>query len=391
MPQTQKELPEPVAKKKMEKISTGSIGKDRLLGGGMARGCVHFKIADSGTGKTTDAFQMGAFQQKHGHKVFFFTGEEPLEQINERVERLGITEFQPKVFYDKTLLEIKEIVRNNPPDVMIVDSLQTLTSPHMRLSSKDAQTSAMLQLKNLSEAYNIATWVIGHTNKNLKFASSQALKHFCTVLIEAHRGINGEVILSTPEKNRLGPTGQRAVFRMTEKGLVEKDELETGYILRHATPSVIGVAAFIVKVRHELTADEITVTTHEKDALLLVGGSNNHAMFLSTVIQTHFHGFQPNFVARANLSERLTKNSDLAVIVAMLSFFHRKPIPRDTAFIASVDGSGRLLPTPDMDAMVQRAKEQGYSRVFGAVPIGSQAATWETADTVKEVWQMLGF
>jgi len=60
-------------------------------------------------------------------------------------------------------------------------------------------------------------------------------------------------------------------------------------------------------------------------------------------------------------------------------------------FIASLDASGKLLPIYEMRMIVQRAKEQGYSRIVGAVPIGSQIATWETASTLKDVWVKLGF
>jgi hypothetical protein len=176
---------------------------------------------------------------------------------------------------------------------------------------------------------------------------------------------------------------------MTEKGLVEKDEQETGYILRHKMPSIVGLAGYVVETPLGMTVDEITVTSNEKDKFLIVGGSQAHAAFLSSVIQSNFADFIPAFIVRSSLSEKMIKGADLAIAMAVLSKFYNKPIPRDAAFVASLDAFGRLLPIPGMSNMVQRAKDQGYSRIYGAKPIGSQIATWETADSLKMVWESL--
>jgi len=389
--QEQKLLSQPVEEREFTKIDTGFKNLNHLFGGGMRYGSIFFIYAAPGTGKTTLLSQMAAFQQKAGRKVYFFSGEETKELIKQRAERLGIIDYQPKLFFDKDIRQLCEIIRVDPPDLLIVDSIQTLAKAQLHCLTNEDQASIIIQIRKLTTTYNIITWIIGHVRKDRKFLGPEALAHLSDVFIEALKGINNEVILITPEKNRFGPTVQRAVFRMTEIGMIEKSEQETGYILRHSLSSEVGLASFITKQSNELTADEITVTSNVRSSLILVGGSKNHAFFLSTIICSYYNDFEPGFIVRANLSEKLAKSADLAIIIAILSKFYNKAIPFNTSFIASIDGSGKLLPVPDMSSMVQRANNQGYTKIFGARPIGSQNCTWEIADSIKDVWKQLGF
>jgi len=389
--QEQRLLSEPIKDRDCSKIDTGFKNLNYLFGGGMRYGSIFFIYAAPGTGKTTLLSQMAAFQQKAGRKVYFFSGEETMDLVKKRADRLGILDYQPLLFFDKDIMQLSEIVRSDPPDILIVDTIQTLVSSHIHRLTNEAQASIMSKLRKLTTMYRFVTWIVGHVRKDMHFSGPEALAHLCDVFIEARRGINSEIILTTPEKNRFGPIDQRAVLRMTEKGLIEKDQQETGFILRHTSTSLVGLATFVTKIANDFTTDEITITASAKDSLLLVGGTNNHANFLTSIICSLFEDFHPAFIVRANLSDKLPKSADLAIMIAILSKFYNKAIQCNTAFIASIDGSGKLLPVPDMSSMVQRAKDQGYVKVFGANPIGTQQATWETADTIKEVWKLLGF
>ena len=391
MTQTSNMLQKPVLDNKQKKTTTGFNNIDNQLFGGMTSGSLAIVTALPGTCKSTLYTHVGATSVQKGLKAYYFSGEETLEMINARFLRLGISEFKPYIYLNKDIREIGQIVRSEPPDILFIDSLQSSIGSQSHRLSNDDQISSIIQIRKLTDTYRLITWVSIHVRKDKIFAGPQALIHYCDVFFEAKRGINDEVILTTPTKNRFGSTNNRSIFRMTEKGLIEKDEQETGYILRHQKPSMIGLAVYVVSTFYGLTTDEITVTNNEKEVLLLVGGSQVQAAFLSSVIQKCFNGFQPAYIIRSSLSEKILKAADLAIVMAVLSKFYEKPLPRDTAFIASIDAFGKLLPIPEMSLMVQRAKDQGYSRVFGAVPIGSQVAAWETANTIVDVWRQLGF
>jgi len=387
----QKSLPESQEAKESKRYATGFENLDHLLNGGMVTGCIHFLATAPGIGKTTMLSQIAAYQQKQGRKVYYFTGEEAPNVVTERARRLGILQFQPELFFGKDFRELCEIIRKMPPDIIILDSLQALFNSQTHNLTREAIASVMLQMRKLTEKYSLCTWIIGQVRKDLKFLGPQALSHYSDVMMEAHKGINDEVILTTPDKNRFGSIGNRAVFRMTEAGLQEKNEVETGFILRHNNSSTLGLGTFVAETLYGFTVDEVTTIENDKKKLILVGGASAHAELLINIIQFYFHDFQPFYTVRANLSEKITKSADLAIVMALLSQYYNKPLPRDSVFIASLDASGRLLQVPNVSEMVKRAKAQGYNRIFGALPVGSQVATWETAGTIMDVWEKINF
>jgi hypothetical protein len=142
------------------------------------------------------------------------------------------------------------------------------------------------------------------------------------------------------------------------------------------------------------TADEITVTADRstrKSKFTLEGGFGVSAHLIISVLKSVFDDFDPRYIARANFSKKLDRSSDLACAMALLFVFYKKPIPVDTAFIASFDASGELLPVDNMTQRVKRARDQGYSRVIGPKKIGSQDVIWEEVGNIADVWKALDF
>jgi len=289
-----KELPAPVSEANRKRFSTGFKNVDLLLDEGMETGRVIFVTASQGIGKSTFVSQISAHQIKNLLKVYLFTGEETASQIVKRAMRLGIQDLQPVIFYDKDITQLCEIVQANPPDILLVDSIQALLSSLGQRLTNNELASIMLRIRKITTSFNIATWVIGHLRKDGKYAGPATLAFMCDVHIEAKKGNNGEVIFTTPEKNRLGATGNRAVFRMTQQGLVEKDEIETGYFLRYSLPAIKGLASFVSKFSNEFSTDELTITKTSKEGLFVNGINSKHALFLTTVIKEHFPNFQPS-------------------------------------------------------------------------------------------------
>ena len=403
VPGEQKLLPDLSVEKSREKIPTGSEGFDQILDGGMKPGNIIVLYAQPGLGKTTKISQVAAYQVARGYTVSYFTGEEEYTQVNERAARLGISDKQPNLFFDYNIRELISEANRSKPDIMIIDSIQALLgSKSNPLSLKD-QVSNMDKIKNITKKLSMATLVICHVRKDMNFAGPKAYEHYSDVFIEASMGNNGEIIFRNPHKNRQGPTGRRAVFRMTEQGVIDIDEKETGYFLRHKDTAITGLAAFMTEIRNDVTADEITVveisnepqddeksgSEAKKCPLVLDGGTRTHSEFLSAIIQMHFGDLDSKYIVRASMSDRIKKTADLAVIMAIMSKVFQIPIPREAVFIASVDASGRLLQVSNMNLLVSRAEKQGYTKVYGPMPIGSQKADWEAADTVKDVWDMV--
>jgi DNA repair protein RadA/Sms len=322
-------------------------------------------------------------------KIAFISNEETKSQILTKMSRLGLENQGIDFHFDWKLPDITSYIREQKPDMVVFDSIQTVTSNYQ------SQVEAAKGLKRLCNLYGCTLLVIGHENKDGSYTGARAIEHELDAILEMKKGLNGEIIVEIPHKNRMGSTGKRFVCRMTENGLVEKSPRETGFLDRHTRKEAIGTAAFVTTAKGEITVDEVTVirdTVSSNPELSLVGSNSSHARFLSSVISASFRDFIPGYIIRANLSPKLTRASDLACVVGTLSVFYGKPIPLETVFMASLDASGRLLPIEgDMENMAKRAYEQGYSRVIGPAAIGSQKTNWVEADSITDVWRKLGY
>jgi DNA repair protein RadA/Sms len=391
-------LPESQSASQLEqdnpKFSCGSLALDKLMGGGFEATKTYFWAAEPGIGKTTEALQCCANMVKQGLVVIYFTGEETKKGLLKKAGNFGILENLPEIIEVDSITEVAAIVREKRPTFFVLDSIQTMTGGNTDRPTYAMQTHISLQLLKLARNYNCGVVAIGQVNQDKRASGPMALGHNFDVVTILQKGVNEEVIFSTPEKNRLGPTDNRAVFRMTASGLVEKSEVECGYTLRHDDEAAIGIASFITDSLTGFSSDEITTTFDSlvaKPRLTLDGGTTSQAKVIVSVILRFFDDFEPRYVVRANRTEKLTRNSDLACVVALLSDFYRKPIPHNVAFVATFDAFGKLLMLPNITARVKRAKEQGYSRVFGPRGLPGQPASWEETSDIRDVWTKLGF
>ncbi|MDR3060045.1 MAG: hypothetical protein LBU84_18140 [Prevotella sp.] len=324
---------------------------------------------------------------------YYFSGEETEAALQEKGFRFNIHGKMPRIYINKDINEAATIIREGHPNLVIIDSIQTLVGEKTYRPTYEVQAHISLMIKKLSKECGCAIIAIGQVNKDDHYSGPQAIAHNLDVVMEMKRGINEEIIVSTPRKNRFAPTGNRAVFRMTKSGLLQKDEIETGFRLRHTGDNAIGIANFVTEDINGYTVDEITITKDTESMypkLKLDRGSNIRASFLVSVAKKYFD-FEPEYIARAILTEDLNRSSDLACIIAMLSSFYRKVIPLDTVFIASIDANGVLVPLANMEQRTKRAFDQGYNRVIGPKPSGSQVATWDVAENIVDVWKSMGY
>jgi predicted ATP-dependent serine protease len=217
--------------------------------------------------------------------IAFFTGEQTREALFGMEQRLDISDNIPGIYVGKNIQEIAAIIREKRPEIVIIDSIQTIGDGSNFPAYNDLKYISFM-IRKLSRDYGCAFFVIGQVNHDNRQAGPTMLAHNFDVSIIMERGINDEVIVSTPTKNRVAPTGNRAVFRMTNNGLVAKSEMETGYILRYTEQSQIGMAAFMTKTNRDYSVDEITVTVgteSKKSGFTLDGSTKGHADFLVSI------------------------------------------------------------------------------------------------------------
>jgi len=352
---------------------------------------VYFLYASRGAGKTTFLLQVCSFLVSMGKRVVFFTFDESIEGIKKKCSKYNLNSYLPHFVSEHRSGVIERTLLEHKPDFVIVDSLQTLAE-----YNRHAMVGTLFTLSKKARKRKFALVVIGEKREqNSDYLGPTGIGHIVDVLVKMDEGLDGEVVISTPNKNRdTDDKTSRCFFQRTPDGLREISEAQTGYRHRHKEESKIGLTTFVGMEGREFILDEITAASDKgsaKASLSIVGMSNAKAKNLLMVLENGFLMTEAGFVLTANRTKKLLGDAELACVVSVLSLLYRKPIPIDTVFIGGVDNHGCLLQVEGMERRVRRAKDLGYRRIIGPRASGMQNAVWEEADTIKGVWQKLGF
>jgi DNA repair protein RadA/Sms len=364
---------------------------DRIFHGGFLQTFVYFIYAEKGAGKTTFLIQVCAYLVSLGKSVVFFSFDESAEGIKKKCKKYGVDNNQLHVVCENNQGIIKRTIVECRPDFVAAESLQSFAK-----YKSDETASILYLIRKEAQKRMFALVITGEERKDhTSFLGSTSIGHIPDVLIKMKIGLDEEVVISTPEKNRdTDDKTSRCFFRRTTIGLVEISEAEIGYLHRHREKAVLGRASFIARADNEFYIDEITaaiIPTSKKSTLTITGISNAKAKSILAVLENSFMPFKADFVLRANYTEKNMGDAELACMIAVLSLLFDKCIPVDTVFIGGVDNRGYLFPVEGMERRVRRADAQGYKRIIGPKVTGTQTLIWEEAETIEGVWQALGF
>lgn len=212
-----------ISTQKYTRISTGLNEFDRVLGGGIVPGSIFILGGDPGIGKSTLLLQISALIKN----VLYISGEESLEQIKLRFDRLGLN---PSVggknlkLYTETNIEvIAKKIQDEKPDLVIIDSIQTVyleNLPSAAGSIAQVRECAM-KLQQLAKSTSTAVVLVGHVTKDGAVAGPRTLEHLvdAVLYLEGERFHHHRILRGV--KNRFGTTDEIGIFEMTEKGLIE--------------------------------------------------------------------------------------------------------------------------------------------------------------------------
>ena len=212
-----------VSMEKEDRSSSGIPELDRVLGGGIVKGSLTLVGGDPGIGKSTLLLQICRYQANSGKKVIYVSGEESLKQIKMRAQRLG--GFKENVFLlcETDINAAAEAVREAKPDMVVVDSVQTMyseeiTSAAGSVSQVREVTSVLMQLAKVE---GIAVFLVGHVTKEGVVAGPKTLEHMVDTVLYFEGDQTAIYRILRGVKNRFGSTNEIGVFEMKEQGLVE--------------------------------------------------------------------------------------------------------------------------------------------------------------------------
>lgn len=356
----------------------------RVLGGGVVPGSIVLVGGDPGIGKSTLMLQMavemaaqpGAPAQTGCSKVLYVSGEESERQIKMRALRLlgsGGGEEQPApdtlfLVTETNLNMILEHVQAVQPDLLIVDSIQTVYLPE--LSSTAGSVSQVREcsarLRELAKSSGMAVFVIGHVTKEGVIAGPRVLEHIVdTVLyLEGDRYQSYRLLRSV--KNRFGATSEVGVFEMRERGMVEVPNPSEAFLAERMVNAAGSAVAVTMEGTRPLLVEMQGLTSHtnfgnprrtpngvDMNRLLLLAAVLSRRLGLNLSEQDIF----VNVIGGLRITEPA---ADLAVAAAVTSSLRDVPVKADTVLIGEVGLSGELRWVGQMNARLREASKLGF-------------------------------
>ena len=343
---------------------------DRLLGGGIVEGSLVLIGGEPGIGKSTLSLQIPLSCPEL--KTLYVTGEESAKQVKLRANRLG-GESGGCLIYSETLMEnIVEEARRIMPDLMVVDSVQTMFSQYVESSpgsvSQIKECAAMLL--RLAKETGIPVILIGHITKEGSIAGPKILEHIVDVVLQFEGDNRGTYRLLRSIKNRFGSTSELAVFEMTGKGLREVSNPSEMLIPMHAEGlSGVAVSAIIDGTRPFLLEVQALVSsavygTPQRSA---TGFDVRRLNMLLAVLEKRA-GFKLSmkdvFLNMAGGLKVSEPACDLAVVCAVLSSNFDYAIGQDICFAGEVGLSGEIRPVGQTERRIGEAARLGFKKIY---------------------------
>lgn len=353
------------------RTTTRSGEFDRVLGGGIVNGSLILIGGDPGIGKSTILLQTALILAEN-HKVLYVSGEESLEQIKMRADRITSVSSDLTVFCETNLLYIHEEIKRSKPDFLVIDSIQTVFHPDVTSAPGSvAQVRESTQsIMNIAKGNNIATFIVGHVTKDGQIAGPRLLEHMVDTVLYFEGDQHHSYRILRAVKNRFGSTNEMGIFEMKAKGLEEvlnPSEIFLEERSKNAPGSAIvatmeGTRAMFVEVQ-----SLVTPTHFHNPRRMATGIDTNRLSLLMAVLEKsegmlmQQHDAYIKVAGGVKLDEPAV---DLSVIISIASSFQNIAVHGDDCFIGEVGLTGEIRRVTKIEQRLQEAAKLGFKRAI---------------------------
>lgn len=364
------------------RFPTGMGELDRVLGGGAVKGSLVLVGGAPGIGKSTLMLQICSKLCEFS-KVLYISGEESEHQLKLRAKRLHVESQQLLVLSETNLGDVLEAVNTEQPDVLIVDSIQTLYNDALDAAAGSVSQvkDCTLSLMQVAKGQGITVFVIGHVNKEGSIAGPKVLEHMvdCVLYFEGEQQNSYRILRAA--KNRFGATNEIGVFEMEDSGLSEvpnpSEMLLSGR--PQDTPGTCvtcvmeGVRPVLAEVQALLAPTSFNVPRRTAN-----GFDFNRANLLLAVLEKRGGLMVSSCDAYINVIGGLFLDepaADLAMIVALASSFRDKPVSGDLAAIGEVGLTGELRSVNALGQRLSEVRRLGFTKCLIPARTGGKLDT----------------
>ena len=367
-----------VSVKGTPRFGSGLAELDRVLGGGLVPGSVILLGGDPGIGKSTLILQSLALLSLQNNTLYV-TGEESAEQVALRAQRLGVQDADLSLLADNQLESILDIAIQHRPEVLVIDSIQTLYTDTLQSApgSVAQVRETASRLVRFGKQTKTIIILVGHVTKEGALAGPRVLEHMVDTVLYFEGEQNSTFRLVRAIKNRFGAVNEIGVFAMTDSGLKEVTNPSAMFIKRtqeDATGSVVlvsqeGTRPLLVEV--QALVDQSSLANPRR---VTVGLDNQRLSMLLAVLNRHA-GFslydQDVFVNVIGGVKVHEPAADLAILLAVLSSFKNRQLDNDLAVFGEVGLTGEIRPVQRGLDRIKEVEKLGFRRLI--MPKGNQS------------------
>lgn len=351
---------------------TGMEELDRVLGGGIVEGSLTLLGGEPGVGKSTLLLQICSMLAQAGKTVMYISGEESARQIKLRAKRVGAGHEGLLVLAENAMDEIEDKLEKTAPDLVIVDSIQTMYRPEM--ASAPGSVSQVRECASLFMRYaktnGCAIFLVGHVTKDGSIAGPRVLEHMVDVVLYFEGDYQREYRLLRAVKNRYGSVNELGIFEMTGEGMRAVDgasELLLSQRAKDASGSVVfcgmeGTRPVLMDIQ-ALVAQSF----YSSPKRTVNGMDQGRVALLLAVLEKRAGLRLYNQDVYLNVAGGMSLNepaADLAVCLAVASSLWDSALPMDLAAMGEVGLAGEVRSIPQLERRMAECKRLGFTKIM---------------------------
>lgn len=351
-----------------DRISTGMRELDRVLGGGMVQGSLTLVGGDPGIGKSTLLLQVCRNLSDTGRKVLYISGEESPAQIKMRADRIGAFSENMLLLCETNLDEITEVIREQKPEVAVIDSIQTMYNEN--LSAAPGSVTQVREstgiLMQMAKGLGVSILIVGHVTKEGTVAGPRVLEHMVDTVLYFEGDRHASYRILRGVKNRFGSTNEIGVFEMREQGLVEVQNASE-YMLSGRPENASGsVVACSMEGTRPLLVEIQALVCHSNFGIprrQTTGTDINRVNLLMAVLEKRSGIQLASCDAYVNITggmKILEPAIDLGIVLALVSGFKNKSLSPKLLAFGEVGLSGEVRAVSMARQRVAEAEKLGF-------------------------------
>ena len=364
-----------------KRFPTGISELDRVLGNGLVPGAVMLLAGEPGVGKSTLLLDVAAKWAAHGRRTLYVSGEESASQVKMRAERTSTVVDELYLASESDLGTVLGHIEEVEPTLVVVDSVQTITSGSDGSLGGPAQVREVTSaLARVAKRENIAMVIVGHVTKDGSIAGPRTMEHLVDVVLtfEGDRHSGFRMVRAT--KNRFGPADEVGCFEMNERGIVEVPDPSGLFTSNHEDPTPGTCVTVTMEGRRPLLAEVqalVAQSANEKNPRRTTHGLDGSRMAMALAVLERKarlplvgHDVYVSTVGGARVTD---PSVDLAVAVAVASAGLDRHHPRRVIALGEVGLAGDLRRVPGVERRLAEAARLGFE--LALVPKGSRDVT----------------